>query len=129
MRNLTHILKTIALLAIVFSCSNNSETSKQVERLELDSLKTEIEQLVATGICNESTSCDFIAFGSKSCGGPLSYLMYSTSINVDLLEEKVTIYNNNEAAFNIKWSISSDCMFLLPPTKVDCINGECIAIY
>jgi len=128
MKLFKYILKTIALLAIVFSCSNNSESSEEAERIELDNLKTEIEQLITTGVCTENTDCDFIAFGSKACGGPMSYLVYSTSINVELLKEKVSIYNTNEAAFNIKWNVISDCMFLLPPTSVDCVNGECVII-
>ncbi|WP_299525549.1 hypothetical protein [uncultured Lutibacter sp.] len=69
-KNITYIIKTIALLAIVFGCSNNSETSKEEEKLELDSLKTEIEQIAATGICSENSDCTYIAFGSKPCGGP-----------------------------------------------------------
>jgi hypothetical protein len=129
MKILTHILKTIALLAIVFSCTNNSETNQETERLELDNLKTEIEQLVATGVCTENTNCDFIAFGSKPCGGPSTYLVYPTSINVELLKEKVATYNENQSAFNIKWGIMSDCMAVMPPTSVECINGQCTATY
>jgi len=129
MKILTHILKTIALLAIVFSCTNNSETNQETERLELDNLKTEIEQLVATGVCTENTNCDFIAFGSKHCGGTSTYLVYPTSFNVELLKEKVATYNENQSAFNIKWGIMSDCMAVMPPTSVECINGQCTAIY
>ena len=34
------------------------------------------------------SNCDFIAFGSKACGGPKSYLVFNNSIDVDLLKEK-----------------------------------------
>ena len=103
MKIFKNTLKTIALIAIVFSCSNNSETSREDERLQLDSLKNEIEQIVTEGTCTENTVCDYIAFGSKPCGGPWSYLVFSTSINVQLLKEKVAIYNQNETVFNLKW--------------------------
>ncbi|WP_372792790.1 hypothetical protein [Lutibacter sp.] len=128
-KTITYILKTIALVAIVFSCTNTAETTQESEKAELTILQEEIEQLIATEICNENANCDFIAFGSKPCGGPWSYLVYSTSINIDLLKEKVDTYNKNETAYNIKWSIVSDCMASVPPTSVQCINGECIAIY
>ncbi len=128
-KTITYILKTIALVAIVFSCTNTTETTQESEKAELTILQEEIEQLIAPGICNENANCDFIAFGSKPCGGPWSYLVYSTTINIDLLKEKVDTYNKNETAYNIKWSIVSDCMASVPPTSVQCINGECIAIY
>jgi len=124
-----NIIKTIALLAVVFSCTTNSETSKENEQLELDNLKNEIEQLVAEGTCSENSNCDFIAFGSKPCGGSWSYLVYNTTINVELLNEKVATYNNQENAYNLKWGIISDCMAVSPPTSVECVNGECVAVY
>ena len=124
-----HILKTIALLAIVFSCSNNSEISQEQELKELNDLKNDIELLIAEGTCNENTNCDFIAFGSKPCGGPWSYLIFSTSINVDLLKEKVATYNQKESIYNNTWGIISDCMAVSQPTSIKCINGKCTAIY
>jgi hypothetical protein len=129
MKILKHTLKTIALLAIVFGCSNNSESNQEEERLALDNLKNEIEQLIATGTCSENSACDFIAFGSKPCGGAWSYLVYNNSINVELLKEKVSIFNKKEADYNKKWSIFSDCMMVIPPTNVECINGKCTAVY
>ena len=101
MKPLNHIIKTIALLAIVFSCTNNSDQSQEEDLLALDSLKNEIELLINQGTCSQNTDCDFIAFGSKACGGPQSYLVYSTSINVTLLTEKVANYNMQEKAYNI----------------------------
>lgn len=129
MKIFKNTLKTIALVAIVFSCSNNPETSQEDEKLQLDSLKNEIEQLIATGICSENTDCDYIAFGSKPCGGPWSYLVYSTSINVEMLQQKVEFYNNKEQIFNLKWNVISDCSFAVPPTEVNCIDEICTAIY
>ncbi|NOR28976.1 MAG: hypothetical protein GQ540_10670, partial [Lutibacter sp.] len=82
MKLFKHTFKTIALLAIVLGCTNNNETSQEEELQALDVLHEEIEQLIAEGICNENSDCDFIAFGSKPCGGPWSFLVYSTSIDV-----------------------------------------------
>jgi hypothetical protein len=124
-----HILKTIAVLAIVFSCSSNSETTQEDDLAVLNDLKQAIELLIAEGNCTENESCDFIAFGSKACGGPKSYLVFNTSIDVELLHEKVSTYNEMEAEYNLKWGIISDCMFLLPPTNVECVDGQCKAIY
>ena len=129
MKLFKNTLKTIALVAIVFSCSNNSESNQEEEQLELDNLKDEIEQLIIEGTCSGNAECDFIAIGSKPCGGPRGYLTYSTSINVDLLKEKVAIYTARENEFNKKWGIPSDCSVALPPSDLICLDGKCIAVY
>ncbi|MFK5959700.1 MAG: hypothetical protein QM495_12635 [Lutibacter sp.] len=124
-----HLIKTIALLAIVFSCSNNSGSSQEEDLAELTLLNNDIEQLVSTGTCTGNSNCEYIAYGSKACGGPTSYLVYSTSIDVELLKEKVAEYNEKEDLYNNTWSVFSDCSVVLPPTSVECINGKCTAIY
>lgn len=129
MKTLKNILKTIALLAIVFSCTNNSESSKEDDLAELTVLQEEIKLLVDSGICTENSSCDYLAFGSKACGGPKAYLVFSNSIDVSLLQQKVATYNALENAYNQKWGIISDCSYLLPPTSVECVSGKCTAIY
>lgn len=129
MKIIKNISKSIVLLTIVFGCTSTTELGKEDDLAELNSLKEEIELLVDTSICSENSGCDYIAFGSKACGGPKTYLVFSTSINVELLQQKVANYNALETSFNQKWGIISDCMYLLPPTKVECINGKCTAVY
>lgn len=129
MKLIKNISKTIALLAIVFGCTNNTEFTKEEDLAELAALQEEIELLVDSGICSENSDCDSIAFGSKACGGPKTYLAFSTSINVELLQQKVATYNALENSFNKKWGIISDCAYLLPPKSVECINGKCTAVY
>jgi hypothetical protein len=128
MKTIKNTFKTIAIMAIVFGCSNNSATSQEEERLHLAELKSNIEHLVSEGTCSNEKECDFIAFGSKPCGGPWSYLVYSTTIDVKLLKEKVKYYNSKEHVFNKKWGIASDCMMAAPPTKLECIDGVCKAV-
>ena len=134
MKTLQYLIKTIVLLAIVLSCTNNSKTtqdlnSRETDLLELKNLKDKIDLLINQSVCIDNSSCGFIAFGSKACGGPKEYLVFSNAINVANLEDKVTTYNELEKTYNMKWDIISDCMFVLPPTSVECINGECTAIY
>lgn len=116
-------------MAIVFGCSKNSEQSQDEEKLELLNLKDEIEQIINSEECNETATCEFIAFGSKPCGGAWSYLVYSSNIDVALLKQKVTYYNKLENEFNIKWNVVSDCMAAVPPANVECINGKCTAVF
>ena len=127
MKTIKNTFKTIAIMAIVFGCGNKSIISQEKERQHLAELKSEIEQLVSEGVCSNEKECDFIAFGSKPCGGPWSYLVYSATINIKLLKQKVANYNKEERTFNQKWGIASDCMVVTPPTKLECVNGVCKA--
>jgi hypothetical protein len=129
MKTFKNIIKTIALLAIVFSCTNNTEASKEEDLSELTFLQEEIELFVDSGICAENSSCDYVAFGSKACGGPKAYLAFSTSIDVALLQQKVATYNALENSYNKKWGIISDCSVPIPPVDVTCIAGKCTAVY
>jgi len=43
MKAFKNILKTIALLAIVFSCTNNTESGKEEDLAELTSMQEEIQ--------------------------------------------------------------------------------------
>lgn len=130
MKKFLPLIFIFCLTLVAFQCEDDIVSLTQEEELaELNILKTEIETLANTSTCNETTSCKFIALGSKPCGGPWSYLIYSTSIDVDKLESLVENYNLREKAFNINWGIPSDCALVNPPTSVECENNICVAIY
>ncbi|WP_157207119.1 hypothetical protein [Mariniflexile maritimum] len=131
MKNIHLLLFICCFTFMAFQCDDedNLPTSKESEQKALNNSKKAIEALAATSVCNETTTCKFIALGSKPCGGPWSYLVYSTSIDVKKLETMVETYNKSEAAFNQKWNIASDCAYAMPPTSVNCENNTCVAIY
>jgi len=123
------LIFTLSSFLMAFQCEDDSKPTMEDEQKTLIVGKKIIEDLAASSICNESAECKFIALGSKPCGGPWNYIMYSTSIDVNKLESLVEDYNNNEAAFNLKWGVISDCSFVLPPTSVICENNKCVAVY
>ncbi len=131
MKNIHLLLFICCFTFMAFQCDDedNLPTSKESEQKALNNSKKAIEALAATSVCNETTTCKFIALGSKPCGGPWSYLVYSTSIDVKKLETMVEAYNKSEAAFNQKWNIASDCAYAMPPASVNCENNTCVAIY
>lgn len=124
------ILAPLCLL-LLFStqCEDDITPPTQEDELqELIDLKTEIENFASTSICDDTFECKFIAFGSKPCGGPWSYLVYSTSIDTNRLESLVEGYNQKESIYNTKWNIASDCALVNPPTSVTCENNICVAV-
>ncbi|WNH13893.1 hypothetical protein [Thalassobellus suaedae] len=122
-------LFSVCLLFMAFQCEDNNTITMEEEKESLNVSKKIIEDLANTSICNETTTCKFIAFGSKPCGGPWSYLTYSTSIDTDRLEGLVNEFNEKQADFNQKWNIASDCSFVTPPLSIECKNNTCIPVY
>ncbi len=129
MKKTYFLLFVICSLFMAFQCEDDSNLIMEDEQKALMVSKKIIEDLAATSVCNENTKCKFIAFGSKPCGGPWSYLIYSTSIDVEKLENMVATYNANEADFNQKWGVVSDCSAALPPRSINCENNTCIPVY
>ena len=124
----THFL--ILIFIIVVSCSLGDSGNLQQEEFSiLNEQKFEIEQLAKSIPCTEITICKSVAFGSKPCGGPWTYLAYNSEIDEALFLNKVASYNANEANYNSKWDIVSDCAAALPPLVTVCIDGECTAIF
>ncbi|MEN3323905.1 hypothetical protein VP395_09210 [Mariniflexile soesokkakense] len=129
MKKLLPFLFIICLLFMAFQCEDDEASTQEIEQQALNTSKKAIEDLAATSICNETFECKFIALGSKPCGGPWSYLVYSTSINTEKLEKMVESHNKKESDFNKKWGVFSDCAYASPPTSLNCENNTCIPIY
>jgi hypothetical protein len=127
------ITRTLLLLIAVVSCficlSCSQEDEKKQEQSDLDELKYEILSLTDAS-CDTCTQCRSIAFGSKACGGPHSYLIYSMK-NTDstLLASKVAAYNKMERDFNNKWGVVSDCSLPLEPNVFTYNTGTCTGTF
>lgn len=103
---------------IDFSCENRLES--------LSELGNRIENLASMSECGDDFECRYIAYGSKPCGGPWRYLIYSTSIDTLELENLVNEYNTIEEDYNLNCDAVSDCAVAIPPSGFDCDNNECI---
>ncbi|WP_242131099.1 hypothetical protein [Aestuariivivens marinum] len=123
------ILLLLCLSFTAFQCDDDAPLTQEQELAQLQDFKSEIEAMVNLSICNETTECKFIAFGSKPCGGPWSYLIYSTSIDVSALEAMVQDYNAKEQAYNQRWNVASDCALVQQPSSITCENNTCVAVY
>ncbi|WP_242083814.1 hypothetical protein [Aestuariivivens sediminis] len=119
----------IGLGLAAFRCNDNEDQTYNTELAGLNELKTQIQNLAESAVCDNDTTCKFIAFGSKPCGGPWSYLVYSTSIDTDQIENLVAAFNEKENLFNAKWGVASDCALTQPPRDVICENNRCVAVY
>jgi len=124
------ILVPLCLLLFSTQCEDDIPLlTQENEQQKLAALKAEIENLASTSICGDTFECKFIAFGSKPCGGPWGYLVYSTSIDEEELENMVEGYKRKETIYNAEWRITSDCAVNNRPVSVNCENNTCVAVY
>lgn len=106
---------------IYYNCEDNL--------LNLAELKSNIEMMADETICDDAFQCRYIAFGSKPCGGPWEYLIYSTSIDTLTLTSLVMEYNQLEANYNLNCGAVSDCSTPIPPIGFECQDNQCIPIF
>ncbi len=120
-----HLIKLFAIVLLFqsFQCEDDNPSTITPEDLNLK--KSAIEAYIATFPCEESIGCNFIAFGSKPCGGPWGYLVFSNAVDLEFLTAEVLEYNEMENQYNLETGAVSDCMAALPPSEVGCVNGVC----
>ncbi len=119
-------LFAIVLLLQSFQCDDTANpTNQSFDLVTLQQERQEILDYIATFSCNENTSCSSIAFGSKACGGPQEYLVFPSSVDLDYLTEQVNNYNAMENSYNLTYNIVSDCMAVMPPENIGCVDGVC----
>ena len=91
----------------------------------MSALSFEINTLIEDRSCNGSADCATIGLGSKACGGPVTYLIFSRStVDVATLQALVTEFNDLEARVNDLTGAVSDCA-LEPVPVPDCVNSTC----
>lgn len=118
----------LSLLLQSFQCTDTDDSANLITSAQLETKKLEIQNYINSFSCSESLGCGFIAFGSKPCGGPRSYLLFSNSVDLTKLQAMVKTYNEMDELYNIQTNAVSDCMSVLPPTEVKCVNGICTII-
>ena len=117
------ILALGSVLLVLISCEKEKVIVGDSERLRF--MEQEILALIQDKACQGERVCGSIAFGSKPCGGPWKYLIYSlTPADVEVLKEKVEDYNLLEAEVNSREGKISDCVAVTPPA-VTCLDGTC----
>lgn len=111
-----------------FQCEENTQTPAEDVQTELQAKKLEIQNYINSIPCNEASGCSSMAFGSKPCGGPWEYLVFSNEVDLDWLTEKVESYNELQNQFNIQTNAVSDCMAVMPPENLGCVNNQCVVL-
>lgn len=115
-------------VALSLQCTSKQSDSDSITLEQLASKKIAIENYINSFTCSESLGCNYIAFGSKPCGGPRTYLAFSNTINMPQLQTMVAEYNEMDHLRNIQTGAISDCSIPPPPNLIRCVNGVCTII-
>ena len=84
--------------------------------------------MIGEAECQDSTQCLSIGLGSKPCGGPWAYVIYSAAtVDTSVLLAKVSAYNEFNHELNVRYSWGSDCMFVSKPNP-GCRDGRCVPL-
>ncbi|MUU78971.1 hypothetical protein [Winogradskyella endarachnes] len=132
MKRITYNITFLVVLSLFFiSCTLPDDDPVTCEEIfeELQQQKIAIEDYAATSICGEDYECQFIGFGSKPCGGPWEYLIYTTSIDTEQLIIMVNDYNELENNYNELCGGASDCSIPSQPIGFTCEDNQCIPIF
>lgn len=120
------IISLIAIMTIMlFSCSN-SEQGAPYDRAGVDQRYQTVYNLTQDLSCTDSSVCLSIGIGSKPCGGPWRYLVYSAAtVDPEKLNAAVADLDAYEAGYNQQEGLISDCSF--PPlANPSCVNSNCV---
>ena len=79
--------------------------------------------------CIDSLVWTYTSFGNQACGGPVGFIAYSTSINVELFIKKIEEHRIGEQEFNKKWGIISTCSIPPQPNGIICKDGNPVFEY
>ncbi|MEJ5992931.1 hypothetical protein WG904_00780 [Pedobacter sp. Du54] len=120
----------ILLLLCLAACEKGVfSSSKQKDLEELANLKKDIDEWSSKVECTNAADWKFTPLGDKACGGPTGYVAYSTKIDEAEFLKKVKDYTDKQKAFNLKWDMVSDCMFMVPPKSIECVDGKPKLVY
>lgn len=96
---------------------------KMIERRS--EMSDEITALAKPLTCKTDSDCATIEMGTKPCGGPWKYLLYSKkNPKASALKKKISDYNQLDTKINEAQQTMSDCMVMMKP-EPKCVNSVC----
>ena len=120
MRCLATIVGAVFLIsACGGSDSVKTERTEEDDRVRLAKMRQEVEEAIGEAACGSIEGCRYAGLGSKPCGGPWEYIVYSVADSAALAKQ-LAAYNGFEADMNQRYSYSSDCSVPNEPMLVCC---------
>lgn len=94
----------------------------------LAKLRTEINNIEAVNECDNSMQCEVIAAGSRACGGPSHYMIYSTKhTSKEKALSVASELTKYESLYNAQNNMQSICAMLTKPST-QCVDNKCVKL-
>jgi hypothetical protein len=117
----------VFVLSFLLLLGGDPVASQRSDTERLEDLRRMIEQEIGIPSAKELSQCKLIPFGSKPCGGPWGYLVYSTlKTDESRLKQLVSDFNQLQKKINEDDKILSDCT-IAPQPKLEFAGGVCAA--
>lgn len=114
----------LLILAACVGCSSAAPQAPQAPQAQTDTL-ARIRALVGTASCSSDAQCHTLPLGARACGGPDSYLPWSSqTTSMAELQALGERYKEERRAANAASHAMSTCQFLMDPGAV-CRAGTC----
>jgi hypothetical protein len=112
------------MASMLFAC--NGERDSSYDRAGVDQRYQAVYGLTQDLSCTDSVVCLSVGIGSKPCGGPWSYLVYSSAtVDPEAVNAAVADLNAYEAGHNQQEGLESECS-LADPANPGCVNNICV---
>lgn len=123
---------TFLLALFLFSCSELTplptdpvNDPEQIAEMSLEETAREINAVVALATATDKSYCSTMAIGSKPCGGPWGYLVYSSEdLDEEYLKKLVEHYNELDHIRNVEEGRMSTCDLASKP-EITYTNATC----
>lgn len=118
----TVVALLLAGMLTLCACEIVSDSDRSIPE---EHLYDEIMKEIGTPTATSLSSCKFIPFGAKACGGPAGYGIYSTEkSDVARLERLVAQFNELDAKRVRDEGGYSDCS-IPPAPEIELVGGVC----
>lgn len=128
---MNQLLKLFFILPLLMAttCDDDVIATQESDIQALEELEAILYQMAHSVPCTDAEQWSFVDLGRKACGGPKTFLAYSSAIDVELFLDLVNQYNQMEEDYNMKWNIISDCSVPLMPTGIECEDHLPVLVY
>jgi hypothetical protein len=116
-----HPFSPAALLALSFlACSGAACAAGAAASAPASAaLQARVQQLIGDAACDNSHQCRTVGIGAKACGGPESWLAWSTKVtDAQALDEAVRALAQARVEENRRSGMASDCAMRPEPPVV-----------
>lgn len=113
-------------LAVTSACATSTSPAQPPQEQPSVKPADELRALIGDASCSDHAQCRTIAWGSKACGGPQSYVAYSTlRTDASKLEALAKRHAEAQARDNEASGRLSNCMLVTDP-GAQCVASRCV---